>query len=621
MCENEGSPLVQSLLDKVISVVQSNDMVMENLDMILGFLANYHPGTERGSGDDASRVDGSTRVGAAGESDTEREALGILLASVLAPNIPAASDDLSAHGLVAQDEGTTNEKLAQLKVYLVDFLKALYAGSDSRANVALTAKEVRDFLFTTLSFAPLPDTAAGLMSAINPNEDGFGTGALEDVVKAALPLFLGGNATLSEAANTYFDEGIDKMLGADSNALPYAALLKGRSLQVHSLLNNVLFSVEGAPYSLDYNICVLSTLAKNANVLLLSHYFEEYVAWARARFVAQPDSGPVVPDPAISGPHRNTYGHDSATATTAAVATERLDGANRYDTMAKLSQAVFERTEVAVLAVGTDHPDALAASSLAGALSSPIILTDGAKISPQALSELRRLGATKVYAIGGPQVMQDAVLDALRSEDMEVQRVAGADRSDTSLKVMDAALATGGSASTVVVASGANYADALSIGAWCYALKAPIVLTGTDGLLTQAALEAIAAHPHARVVVVGGASSVGDVESQLGAGHAVTRLAGVDRYATSVAVATWAGDNGLSWTQTTLAAGRDFPDSLAGAAFAGSKGSVMLLADSSSKLAADVLSSHKGAIQRLFVLGGEVSMPASLVQDLQRAAS
>lgn len=72
----------------------------------------------------------------------------------------------------------------------------------------------------------------------------------------------------------------------------------------------------------------------------------------------------------------------------------RLDGNTRYETMGRVVQTAFpKQSDYAVLASGDNFPDALAASSLAGALKAPIILTSSTTLSSEARNELQRLEA------------------------------------------------------------------------------------------------------------------------------------------------------------------------------------------------------------------------------------
>ena len=135
------------------------------------------------------------------------------------------------------------------------------------------------------------------------------------------------------------------------------------------------------------------------------------------------------------------------------------------------------------------------------------------------------------------------------------------------------------------------------------------------------AVEAIRESGFTKAVIVGGEESVpASVESQL-EGLVVTRLSGSDRYATSVAVATFAATNGLSWSPVFVASGESFPDSLAGTPLVGSRGGVLLLTRDGNSAAADTVRTHSSAISCCYVLGGEASVSAATFSALEEATS
>ena len=93
---------------------------------------------------------------------------------------------------------------------------------------------------------------------------------------------------------------------------------------------------------------------------------------------------------------------------------------------------------------------------------------------------------------------------------------------------------------TVVLADGGTGADALAAGWWTSFWQVPVLLTGPDGSLpagTRAALQATAIN---NVIVLGGTARIPEAtssEAQSLTGAAIVRIAGVDRYATSVEMA------------------------------------------------------------------------------------
>lgn len=285
----------------------------------------------------------------------------------------------------------------------------------------------------------------------------------------------------------------------------------------------------------------------------------------------------------------------------------RLWGDTRYDTMNAISGAGWSSSAMAVVASGTNFPDALAASSLAGAKDCPILLTDPSALSAQTRSELQRLGAGTVYIVGGTAAVSANTENQIRALGCNVVRLAGSARQETATKV---AQELGGARSdTCIIATGKSFADALSISPYSYAKRAPIYLTENNGTLSAATLSAIQAQGYSRAIIVGGTGVVSSyAESQLaqiGLGSQ-TRLGGSHRYETSSLIASWAQNQGMSVTNVGVAYGEKFPDALAGGALCGKNNSVLLLANASNTSnAASVVSANKANITKGYVFGGK----------------
>ncbi|MDQ3526796.1 MAG: cell wall-binding repeat-containing protein [Actinomycetota bacterium] len=82
--------------------------------------------------------------------------------------------------------------------------------------------------------------------------------------------------------------------------------------------------------------------------------------------------------------------------------TERVQGDDRYDTALAISQRVFGTGRPGVMmATGRSWPDALAASPAVSTTRGPILLSTGTSLPSGTTSELRRLGPTTAYLLGG----------------------------------------------------------------------------------------------------------------------------------------------------------------------------------------------------------------------------
>ncbi len=187
----------------------------------------------------------------------------------------------------------------------------------------------------------------------------------------------------------------------------------------------------------------------------------------------------------------------------------RLAGADRYATAFVVSKyavpASFSSVQRAAIASGEGFADALAGSPLAGCLRSPVLLTPRSALAPGLVDELSRLGARSTDVFGGPSSVSDAVFRDLQAVSRS-GRYAGADRYATAADVADEFGVTG---STVYVASGETYPDALSASAAAIQSCSPVVLT-TAASLPDATKAALTRLQPRRIVVVGGPRTVTD---------------------------------------------------------------------------------------------------------------
>ena len=297
----------------------------------------------------------------------------------------------------------------------------------------------------------------------------------------------------------------------------------------------------------------------------------------------------------------------------------RLAGAERYQTMERIVQTGFSRATTAVSATGANFPDALAASALAGAKKCPVILTAKSQLSPQASTELKRLGVTSVEIMGGTSAVSEAVENQLKQMGITCKRIAGADRMATSVQALKAVREAGSTSDTVIIATGQSFADSLSIGPYAYATGTPIVLCEADGTLTDGAVQAIDDDGgFKKAIIVGGTSAVNDfVKEQLGTEYyQIERLGGKTRYETSAAIATFEAAHGLNFGHTTVATGKNFPDALAGAPFSGSnKGILLLVADQNSETI-NLIANNAAKVRHAYILGGEAAVSADLASYL-----
>ena len=298
----------------------------------------------------------------------------------------------------------------------------------------------------------------------------------------------------------------------------------------------------------------------------------------------------------------------------------RLSGLSRVDTALAIVKANYTgKVANVILATADNYPDALAGSVLAHKLNAPILLVgssdaDQEKILNYMKSNLDPAGT--VYILGGTGVISSAMESKVTASGFQnVTRLGGADRYDTSVKIAEQLEVKTGT--PVVLVSGENYPDALSISSVAAIMQNPILLVQKDGFSGTVRQEIAAIKP-AKVYIIGGqgviSPAVADQVAQLtGLAQAnIVRIGGADRYETSLAVAQYfnfAGQN------VCVATGNNFPDALAGSAYAANFNAPIILADGSlTDKAMNYLKTRK--LTGATIFGGEAVVSKDIEQQL-----
>lgn len=282
-----------------------------------------------------------------------------------------------------------------------------------------------------------------------------------------------------------------------------------------------------------------------------------------------------------------------------------------------------------VLATAYNWPDALGASSLAGAVSGPVLLTPPTVLPTQVAAEMVRLGADRVIVVGGTRAVSEAVATTCYSVPgiKSVERLQGADRYATSVRIAERSAELLGSrySGIALVATGADFPDALGASSLAASYGCLVYLVPQGTSIPHDVSQSITRVTVTRPVVLGGTRAVSDSvaeELRLLTGRVPVRLAGSDRYETALAVAHWAVEQRiLFWDGAGIATGLGFADAVAGGPVQGRNRSVLLLTDPA-KLPAEVrdaLRAEEPHIAELRFYGGELTLSQS-VRDEALAA-
>ncbi|WP_109473346.1 S8 family serine peptidase [Ornithinimicrobium cavernae] len=291
----------------------------------------------------------------------------------------------------------------------------------------------------------------------------------------------------------------------------------------------------------------------------------------------------------------------------------RYAGTDRYSTAAKISGQNYDPgVETVYIATGTTYPDALAGAARAGSEGVPVLLVKPDAIPAATLFELERLQPGQIVIFGGSGAV-DATVEAKLGglTEGEVSRMAGANRYETATAI-SADIEPG--ADTVYIATGEDFADALTSAARAGTVDSPVLLTQSTHLPRATADELDRLDPTTIVVLGGTAAVSADVEEALGAYGDVERRQGKNRYETAAAISADFPD-GLQ--NVFVATGEAFPDALTGAVLAGHLQSPVLLVKTD-RIPASVLTelTRLGAAN-IQILGGRAAVGQDVEDELR----
>lgn len=219
------------------------------------------------------------------------------------------------------------------------------------------------------------------------------------------------------------------------------------------------------------------------------------------------------------------------------------------------------------------------------------------------------MGLTTALLLAAPTAASAAV----------VERISGSDRFATAVAVSQDAFPDPAAVTSVHVATGADFADALAAGAAAARAGGPVLLAVRDQLPDVTRSELRRLRPD-EVVIVGGPGAIGAAVEQAirddeAIGAEVTRVFGRDRFETAAALARRAFPDGADTVH--VATGMEFPDALAGVPAAGRAAGPLLL------VARDALpAATREAIvalepDRAVVLGGAGAVSDAVAAELR----
>ncbi len=384
---------------------------------------------------------------------------------------------------------------------------------------------------------------------------------------------------------SFYDEKFGEQLDVFYKVL---SMEKGSSVGKINKYSTVLGFIDGVSFSSDRN-------RKNEIV--------DNTAYNYLVSESKEPTDPVKPPTTPTEPTKKTY---SAT---------RLGGATRWETSIAIAKKVNgSKLDAVVLANAYNFPDALTSTTLAGQKNAPILLIGNNENDIKTLNYLKsNLKSTgTVYVVGGNGVITDSTVSKIKNIGFKnIKRLGGSDRYATNMSIVNELNVPKGS--NIVIANSHSYADSLSISGVAGGKNMPIFLV--NGTLTSTTVNKIKSISPKNIFIVGDTGVVSSsVENQLKSYGKVTRLGGIDRFATSLKVANYF--TGSTQKSVAVAYSHDFPDALTGGVLASKTSSPILLVRediSKQKVFLD-----KTSISNLYILGGTGVISDATVKQLTK---
>lgn len=306
--------------------------------------------------------------------------------------------------------------------------------------------------------------------------------------------------------------------------------------------------------------------------------------------------------------------------------TTRLGGQDRYETNIAISDEFVKNnsTDTAILASSIDYPDSLSAAPLTGIYNAPILITEKDKLTQSIENQIKKLGIKKVIIVGGTGVVSEKVNSRLKELGITTERLAGADRYETSMIIANRAaekyVEKTGSIHTMIAAI-PDYKDVLSMAPIAVYEKAPIILIKSDAkkisdvkglqeFINKYVPSDLSDHADFETVRVGemADSFIDELPNQTPA------AATSNKYLSNLTI-NYMRQGDLNFLNAIIANGENFPDALGGGALAG-KLKAPIIFVGNSKLESEIPDDLKNiysvsyrVTKNIYYLGGTAVVP------------
>ena len=295
----------------------------------------------------------------------------------------------------------------------------------------------------------------------------------------------------------------------------------------------------------------------------------------------------------------------------------KIAGKDRVETAIKIAKHLYPNgTDTVILVNKNSYADSLSALTLSNVKKAPILYTDLNNIDDRVIIALKELGAKNIILLGGTSSISDVQYKNLLSKNFSVNRVAGKDRFDTSIKVLEKIEKLKKvNIGEIVIANGESYPDALSISTYSSTNNIPVLLVSRDHI-SDDTITAIKKYNKNKIFIVGGYDSVSPkLENKLRSllSQNIVRLAGADRYETSQIISKFAKANAKN---AVIASGEKFEDALLAGTLVSDSNTTLLLGKKEYLINSLDKYLRESNIENIVLIGGENTLSSIYTEKL-----
>ena len=256
----------------------------------------------------------------------------------------------------------------------------------------------------------------------------------------------------------------------------------------------------------------------------------------------------------------------------------RIGGKDRIDTSIEIARKTYQgKIKNVILATAYNFPDALTGSVLAYDKDAPILLVgtteeEENRVLNFIIEKMDKEG--KVFLLGGTGVVTEEMSSKIKASGfLNITRLGGKDRYETALKIAEYLNVKEGT--PIIIASGENYPDALSVSSIAAVKKYPILLVKNNEIIEEV-IKKIKEVAPANIYIIGEKGVISkSVEDKINKEKfSSIRIGGSDRYETSAEIAKYFSSKALN---TCITTGLNFPDAIAGSLYAAKNDASILL--------------------------------------------